>query len=353
MTAEMAQQPDVLERLIARADVVADAVRALAPRPLRGTTVVARGSSDHASVYGRYLLELATGRPVSLAAPSLHLLYGATIDYDGQLAIAVSQSGRTPEIVATLARLHDAGAKALAITNDAESELAEAAELVLALDAGEELAVPATKTVTAQLLAFALLARGLAGAPGSGAAAGPASVAGGFGAVPFRDAQLLALPVAVREVLDDPEPARAAAARLAADTRLVVTARGLLYGAALESALKLQETAAIAADAFSSADLRHGPIAIVGEGFPVLALSASGPAHDDVATLVAELRERGARVLTVSTDDDADLPLPAGVGEGLAPILAVVRAQQLAYELALLRGRDPDAPTGLRKVTAT
>jgi glucosamine--fructose-6-phosphate aminotransferase (isomerizing) len=334
MAAEMAEQPDVLERLIARADAVADSVRALAPSPLNGATIVARGSSDHAAVYGRYLLELASGRPVSLAAPSLHMLYGARVDYSGQLAIAVSQSGRTPEIVTTLARLLDAGARGLAITNDAGSELAQAADEVLALGAGDELAVPATKTVTAQLLAFALLARGL-------------------GPVPFDDAQLAALPSAVREVVGDPAPAREAAARLAGDTRLVVTARGLLYGAALESALKLQETAAIAADAFSSADLRHGPIAIVGEGFPVLALSCEGPAHEDVASLVAVLRERGARVLTISTDDDADLPLPGRVGEGLAPIVAVVRAQQLARELALLRGRDPDAPAGLRKVTVT
>ncbi|HST40746.1 MAG TPA: SIS domain-containing protein [Conexibacter sp.] len=334
MTAEMAEQPAVLRRLVARADAVAEAVRSVAPRPLTGTAIVARGSSDHASVYGRYLIELASGRPVSLAAPSLHLLYGARVDYGGQLAIAVSQSGQTPEIVQTLARLRDAGARALAVTNDATSELALAAEAVVALDAGAELAVPATKTVTAQLLAFALLARAL-------------------GPVPFNDAQLHELPAAVEAVLDDPAPARHAAERLVGDTRLVVTARGLLYGAALETALKLQETAAIAADGFSSADLRHGPITIVGEGFPVIALAAGdGPAAADVADLVGVLRERGARVLTISTSPDADLPLPA-VTEALAPIVAVVRGQQLACELALLRGRDPDAPANLRKVTAT
>lgn len=194
--------------------------------------------------------------------------------------------------------------------------------------------MPATKTVTAQLLAFALLARAL-------------------GPVPFSDAQLHDLPAAVGAVLDDPAPARKAAERLVGDTRLVVTARGLLYGAALETALKLQETAAIAADGFSSADLRHGPITIVGEGFPVIALAAGdGPAAADVADLVGVLRERGARVLTISTSPDADLPLP-DVTEALAPIVAVVRGQQLACELALLRGRDPDAPANLRKVTAT
>jgi glucosamine--fructose-6-phosphate aminotransferase (isomerizing) len=344
MAAEMAEQPAVLGRLVARADAVAASARATAPAPLAGTTIVARGSSDHAAVVGRYLLELATGRPVSLAAPSLHTLYRARVDYRGQLAIAVSQSGRTPEIVTTLRRLRDAGARGLTITNDPASELARAAgggapggggpgDAVVALDAGEELAVPATKTVTAQLLAFALVARGL-------------------GPVPFTDADLAALPDAVASVLGDPEPARRAAAALGDATRLVVTARGLLVGAALETALKLQETAAVAADGISSADLRHGPIAIVGAGFPVLALSAPGPAAGDVAALVATLRERGAHVLTIAPDDEADLPLPP-VAEALAPIVAVVRAQQLARELALARGRDPDAPEGLTKVTAT
>jgi len=333
MATEMAQQPAVLEALAGRADAIAGAVREIAPRPLAGTAIVARGSSDHASVYGRYLLELASGRPVSLVAPSLHLLYRARVDYTGQLAIAVSQSGRTPEIVRTLSALREQGARGLAITNDASSDLASAADLLVALDAGEERAVPATKTVTAQLLAFALIARAL-------------------GDVPFGDADLRALPEAVQAVLDDPQPARAVAAELAGEDRLVVTARGLLYGAALEAALKLQETSAISAEGLSAADLRHGPIAVVSEGFPVLVLDGPGPAHADAVDLIDDLRARGARVWTIARGAGADLPLP-DVTEGLLPIVAVVRAQQLARELALAHGRDPDAPAGLRKVTAT
>jgi glucosamine--fructose-6-phosphate aminotransferase (isomerizing) len=333
MAAEMAEQPLVLERLAARADDVAQLVGSVVPRPLAGVAIVARGSSDHASVVGRYLLEWAARRPVSLVAPSLHTLYRAPVDYRGQLAIAVSQSGQTPEIVTTLQRLTQADAAGVAITNDPDSPLAAAGHAVVALDAGEERAVPATKTVTAELLAFALLARGL-------------------GDVGFLDADLAALPDAVATVLADSEPARRIAATLADESRLVVTARGLLYGAALEAALKLQETAGIAAHGLSAADLRHGPLAIVDEGFPVLALSAAGPARADVAELVGVLRERGARVLTVSTDPDADLPLPP-VAEPLAAIVTVVAAQQIARELALVRGRDPDAPVGLQKVTAT
>jgi glutamine---fructose-6-phosphate transaminase (isomerizing) len=333
MAAEMAEQPRVLERLIARADEIARLVRGIAPRPLAGTAIVARGSSDHASVVGRYLLELATGRPVSLVAPSLHTLYGAKVDYGGQLVVAVSQSGRTPEIVTTLRSLQGAGAVGVAITNDLDSPLAASAHAAIGLEAGEELAVPATKTVTAQLVAFALLARGL-------------------GDPRFGDADLAALPNTVATVLADAAPAARVAATLVEETRLVVTARGLLYGAALEAALKLQETAGIAADGISSADLRHGPIAIVGDSFPVIAVSAGGPAHRDMRELVAALRERRAHVVTISTDEDADLRLPPLV-EALACVGAVVRGQQLARELALALGRDPDAPAGLHKVTET
>jgi glucosamine--fructose-6-phosphate aminotransferase (isomerizing) len=333
MVAEMAEQPRVLGALLSRAEAIAEQMRALLPADCVGATIVARGSSDHASTYGRYLLEGALRRPVGMAAPSLGALYGIDVDARGYLAIAASQSGRTPEIVAASKRLRADGARTLAITNDAGSDLAAAAGGLIALEAGPELAVPATKTVTAQMLAYALLARGI-------------------GEVPFLDAQLAELPGLVDQVLADPEPARVAAAALADATRLVVTARGLLYGAALEAALKLQETTSIAAVALSSADLRHGPIAIVGPGFPVLALLAPGPAYADMLDLVATLRARGALVLTIAPDADADLPLPP-VPEPLAPLLAVVRAQQLARELALLRARDPDAPDGLNKVTLT
>jgi glutamine---fructose-6-phosphate transaminase (isomerizing) len=301
---------------------------------MHGATIVARGSSDHAAVYGRYLLELASGRPVALAAPSLHTLYRVSADYGGQLVVAVSQSGQTPEIVTTLRLLCTAGGRGLAITNDPTSDLAEAAEAVIELGAGEELAVPATKTVTAQLAAFAILACAL-------------------GPVPFSRAELTSVPSWVGQVLDDPGPASAAAEALVDASRLIVVARGFMYAAALETALKIEETCSLFADGYSAADLRHGPIAAVTSSFPVVALVAPGPAYQDVVELVADLRARGAHVLTVAPDDDADLPLPQGMPETLAPIVAVVRAQQLARALALRLGHDPDRPTGLTKVTAT
>ncbi|MBV9944928.1 MAG: SIS domain-containing protein [Solirubrobacterales bacterium] len=334
MSGEMAEQPERLRDLIARTDEVEATVQRVAPRPLLGVSLVARGSSDHAAVYGRYLLEQATGKAISLAAPSLHTLYGVRGDYEGQLAIAISQSGRTPEIVTTLRRLCEAGARGLAITNDGTSEIAQAARGVIDLEVGEERAVPATKTVTAQLVAFAQIAMAL-------------------GDTPFSRDELEAVPMWVQQVLDDPQPARAAAEALVDASHLIVVARGFLYGAALETALKIKETCSILADGYSSADLRHGPIAAVTRDFPVIAISAPGPAADDVLDLVAELRRRGARPLLISPDEEADISLPQGMPETLAPIVAVVRGQQVARALALALELDPDSPPGLSKVTVT
>jgi glutamine---fructose-6-phosphate transaminase (isomerizing) len=329
MESEMAEQPARLRGLLARADEIASLVSS---RALRGVTIVARGSSDHAATYGRYLLEAATGKPVSMAAPSLHTLYGIRADYRGQLVVAVSQSGQTPEIVETLRRLASAGGFPLAITNDQSSELAAAAHAVVALEAGEEQAVPATKTVTGQMMALALLARGL-------------------GPVPFSDDELAGVPGWVQSTLEDSGSVVAAAEFLSDASQLIVVARGFLYGAALETALKIKETCSLAADGYSSADLRHGPIAAVTRGFPVIALNAAGPAFDDMASLVSELRGREARVLTIACG--GDVSLSSAVPEALIPILAVVRGQQLAHALALRLGFDPDSPAGLTKVTAT
>ena len=334
MAREMAEQPGGLRQLIARFDVIVDRVREAVPVPLNGVTMVARGSSDHAAVYGRYLLEAATGKPVSLAAPSLHTLYGVDVDYSGQLVVAVSQSGATPEIVRTLHALQDGGGRGLAITNDPDSRLARTAHEAIALEMREELAVPATKTVTGQFAAFAIIASAL-------------------GRAPFSRSDLNAVPDWVQAVLDDPGPAGVAADTLLGASQLIVVARGYLFAAALETALKIKETCALLADGYSAADLRHGPIAAVTRGLPVIAMCASGPALSDVMSLVEDLRAREVNVLVVGDGEGTDVPIPAFVPEPLAPIVAVVRGQQLAYELALRLGYDPDSPQGLTKVTAT
>ena len=334
MASEMREQPSVLAALSARRGEIAESVRAVRPDRLHGTVLVARGSSDHAAIYGRYLLEPATGRPVALAAPSLSTLYDAPVDYSGFLAVAVSQSGRTTEIATMLERMAAAGARTLAITNELDSPLAATADATVELRAGTEQAVPATKTFTAQALAFAILAEAL-------------------GPVPYGEDDWAGLPAALETVLADPQPAADVAAAIGDASGLIAVARGYCYPMALEAALKLKETAELLAEGYSSADLRHGPTAVVSAGFPVLAMSTSGPAASDLADLLATLRERGAAVHEIADRPDAELPIPAGLAEPLAAIVAVVRAQQVALELARSRGLEPDTPRGLSKVTPT
>jgi glutamine---fructose-6-phosphate transaminase (isomerizing) len=334
MAAEMAEQPGVLARLLDRRAGIEGAAKALGADRAAGFALVARGSSDHAAAYGRYLLETATGRPVSLVAPSLHTLYRIDADYREWIVVAVSQSGRTPEIIETTRRLGSAGARTIAITNEADSPLAAAVDALVDLGAGVERAVPATKTVTATMLAMVLL----------GTSAGRLSVSA---------EDLEQVPGRVAEVLRDAGPAEDAARALRDADRLVVAARGFLYPAALECALKVRETTGVAAEAYSTADLRHGPIAAVDQDDHALVLAVVGPAADDAGRLVRELAGRGAHVLRMGDAAGADLPLPAALPELLAPVAAVVRGQQLAHALALGRGIDPDAPRGLSKVTAT
>ncbi len=332
MSAEMAEQPERLAALVdRRQEVIAEVAPLL--EGIAGTVIVARGSSDHAATTGRYLLEMATRRPVASASPSIQTLYRADVDFAGYLVIGVSQSGRTPEITTYLERAAAAGARTIALTNDMGSPLAHVSDVVVDLDAGEEHAVPATKTVTAELVAFALLAAAAGADPGAAA----------WRALPEQAARVLADAAPVNGLVEWLDDAR----------RLATVARGLLSGAAEETALKLQETASLLATAFSAADLRHGPIALASSGIRVLAFAHPGPAARDVADLCRLLEARGADVRLLGPVADAVCGWDETAPEMLAPVLAVLRGQQLAYGFAKHQGLDPDRPFGLVKVTAT
>ncbi|MQA73587.1 MAG: SIS domain-containing protein [Solirubrobacterales bacterium] len=334
MAADMAAQPATLAALVdARARIVGSLRSTLRPPPA-GAVIVGRGSSDYAAVFGRYALEAAIGRPVALAAPSLTTLYDVELDLRGWLAVGVSQSGRTPEVAAVLSAYADAGARTVAITNERESPLARAADAVVELGAGVEAAVPATKTFTAELVAFALIAEAL-------------------GRTGLMASAWSALPDAVARLLADPEPAELAAARLADAAGLACVARGHLLCIALEAAFKLREAAGLRAEGWSAADFRHGPVTVAGADLPLLAVSAAGPAAADVAELADRLERTGTPVLRLSPSAIADLPLDPSLPEPLATVPAAVRAQQLALALALRRGVNPDRPPGLSKVTPT
>lgn len=334
MTAEMAEQPAILADIAARFGAERDRVAALVTNQLRGIAFVARGSSDNAALLGRYVAELASGKPASLVAPSLYTRYRAVVDYRDQLIVAISQSGTTPEIVTTAGHLSERGGKVVAITNDPESPLGRSSDVTLALGAGPEIAVPATKTVTAEMLLTLVV----------GAALGDAGV----------DVDdLRSLPDGVAAVLADRTPVDVLVERWARKDRLLVISRGLLLASAMEVALKVRESAGLFAQALSAADLLHGPIASVVPGLPVLMLDGGGPTSADVVEVADLLRSIGADVALCSSDRAGELALPAGLVEPLQSITATVRGQQLAFCWARALGLDPDVPTRLSKVTLT
>ncbi len=342
MAEEIAEQPAMLEHLLAGTDA-AEVGRALARRRPRFVLFAARGTSDHAALYAKYLVEVRLGLPCGLASPSTLTAYGTRPDLRDVLVVAVSQSGGSPDLVETVRVARDCGALTLAVTNAPGSELAAAAELALDVRAGEERCVAATKTYTAELLTLWCVVDAMAGGD-----------QGSAGAVP-----------AVAEALvrrDSPGSGDGAIAEIAARfrfvDRIVLTGRGYSFPTVLEGALKLMETSYVAAHAFSGADLLHGPLAMIDSDHPVLAVVPSGVGERAMTPVLERLRERGADLTvlgraaslgyaTVSMDLGHDLP------EELAPVVDVIPLQQLARHVAVARGLDPDRPRGLSKVTAT
>ena len=350
MSSEMAEQPRVLARLVERFDAIAGQVREVAAEQaehaggLKGVAFLARGSSDNSALLARYAIEQRTGLPTSLVAPSIVTVYGKRPElYRGWLLIALSQSGRTPEIVDIAARYAECGASVVAVTNDPDSALAQASRLHVDLGAGPELAVPATKTVSSQMLAVLAIAAGLGR---------PDAPDGTHGTDGLSTAGLSKLPDHVAGILADQASIEHVASTLATHRRLAVVGRGACYPAALETALKLQETLGVMAHGFSAADFRHGPIAVCGPDAPAVLLAGSGPADDDTRALRPELADRSAHVVEFGTGPAADAAWPA-LGTMAECILATVRGQQFALSIAAYLGINPDQPVGLNKVTLT
>jgi glucosamine--fructose-6-phosphate aminotransferase (isomerizing) len=333
MAAEIAEQPAVLDRLLAdgAAEVaeVSQRIRRYAPRFV---LLAARGTSDHAALYGKYLAEIRMAVPAGLASPSALTVFGARPDLTGVLFLAVSQSGGSPDLVDSVSAARACGALTVAVTNNPGSDLARAAALQVDVRAGVERAVAATKSYTAQLLALYLL---LAGDEG--------------GIAPAERAAPLA---AAAERTLDTAAGISAAHRYRDVDRLVLTGRGYSYPGAREAALKLMETSYLSAHAFSGADLLHGPLAMIDAAVPVIALVPPGRGGAAMAPALRRLADIGADVLPVGRPEGIALA-DEGIAEELLPILEILPLQQLAWRLALDRGADPDAPRGLAKVTRT
>jgi len=348
LASEIAEQPAVAARLLGPGRAAIDAIAGrLAPRlrdrDVDGVVIAARGTSDHAAIYAQYLFGARLRLPVALATPSLLSIYGVEPRLDRSLVVGVSQSGRSPDIVGVVAAARRQGGPSIAITNDPTSDLATAAEHTIDLGAGPELAVAATKTYTAELVAIAMLVTAL-----EGATAGV-------------DAALGAIPDAIATALTAEPQAEAVARHVAASNRdrLIVVGRGYEYATARELALKLKELARVAADPYSAADFLHGPLALAEPGHPILVVAPSGAAAHDVDELIARLRDLGVELLVLSDRPDVvdlgplGIQLPAGVPDWLMPIVSIVPGQLLARHLAMARGLDPEAPRWIGKVTLT
>jgi glucosamine--fructose-6-phosphate aminotransferase (isomerizing) len=337
---EIGEQPLLALRMLAESrGVVASIAARVRASNSRGLVMAARGSSDHAALYAKYLFGARNHMMVTLAAPSLFTSYGKPPNLEGQCVIGISQSGSSPDVVAVIEEAGRQGVVTIAVTNDPESRLAQAAELHLPLGAGPELSVPASKTYLASLLALALLSQAMDPDPSFEAA---------LGQVP---------PALAAALEQDHELDRLVPALLG--PRAIVLGRGFNFSTAEEIALKLTEMSYVLARAWSVADFEHGPIAVVEPSLPVVLVDGRGQVSADMESIGRRLSDQGCRVVRLldGAGDhgpaDATVSLDSGLPEELTPLTLAVLGQLLAHRVALARGTDPDRPRALDKVTRT
>jgi glutamine---fructose-6-phosphate transaminase (isomerizing) len=352
MRTEIEEAPAVLERLLADArPEIEAAARAIESAGPAWVSLVARGTSDHAAIHLRYLIETELGIPAGMAAPSTVTIYRAELRWRGGLVIAVSQSGHSPDLIEYLTAARAGGALTIGIVSDPGSPLAGAADHVIDCRAGLERSVAATKSYVGQVAAGAALVAALTP---------DRRLSGGLRAMP----EVLAASLAAAEtaIHDDAE----IVAEFAASERSIVIGRGYEFPTALETALKLKETSRLFAEGYSSADFSHGPKVLSGADVPVLAIRPDGRMGPLVDEGIESARAAGGRPWRitgaeaegrVAAGDDPErvvrLPLPADLPEALASLATILPGQLLAEAVARRRGFNPDAPAGLHKITLT
>ena len=342
MLEEIREQPEALDRTLREAlPAIEELKLRLAKNRPRMILLAARGTSDNAAQFGRYLLETTTGIPVSLAAPSIFTLYKTPIQLDGVLVVAISQSGESTDTNVVLEVARAQGCQTIGITNEPASSMARLAQHVLLVRAGREKSVAATKTYTGQLMMLYLLAYALGAA------------------IDLND--LARLPGWTAQALELGPEIQARVERYRFMDHAVVVGRGLNYANAFELALKLMETCYVIAERFSSADLMHGPIAMVEAGFPAFLFTPSGVTWPGLSGMLNKLRELRAETLIVTDQSNREalgfgvrnLCVPAELPELYTPIPYIVPAQLFAASLAEQKGLNPDEPRTLSKVTRT
>ena len=340
MLQEIAEQPAALRKTIAEErGKVARLGTSLKQRDIDLIVLVARGSSDNAALFGRYLLEITTGIPVSLSAPSVHTLYQAKLNFKHALVIGVSQSGEGEDINRVLENARAGGAFTIGITNEPASSMAKLIDETLLMHGGRERSVAATKTFTGQMLLFYMLS---------------AALATGGRAIDYQ-----AIPDLAERAFEQEPAIVELVQRYVFMENCVVVGRGLAYANAYEFALKLMETCYVVAERFSSADFLHGPVAMIERHFPVILFAPPGVMLKGTKDLIGRLHELRADTLAITGDLDAaakcsrSIIMPREIDEFLAPIPYIIPAQLFAALLAEAKGLDPDAPRSLSKVTRT
>lgn len=338
---EIHAQPKVLAGFLqGEGGHVAEIVRDLRKREIEYVTIAARGTSDNAATYGKYIFAALNRMTTAQAAPSLYTIYHRPPSHARSLVIAISQSGESPDILAVLQEARRQGAPTVAITNGPDSAMAREAEHVILMNAGEEKSVAATKTYTTSLAALALLAATWRGDPA-------------------RLAELDQIPGQVARALEIEPQAVAAVGRLAHLHDCTVIARGLNYATAFELSLKLKELAYVHAEPYSSADFLHGPMALVDEAFRAIVVAPRGEVYAGLVEFAGRLRREGARLISISDNPEmlryaeVGLELPEGTPEWLSPIVAIIPGQLFVMHLAQAKGYDLDHPRSLSKITRT
>ncbi len=337
---EIHEQPEVVEKLVVNENNKVDEIVKSVTGSFEYILIAARGSSDNAARYAQYLFGTHNQMPVALATPSLFTIYRQPPHLNGALVIGISQSGQSPDIVQVITEAKKQNRPTISITNAVDSPLAKASDHVIEMHAGIENATAASKTYMASLTALALLSAHF------------------IGGKEFL-AQIRQLPEKIAETIANINTQVEKVDRYRYMEHCAVIGRGLNYATAFEIALKIKELTRIVAEPYSSADFRHGPIAMVREGFPVMVISPTGEVSGDVKELVVELLRRKSELLMISDDQQLlnrahlAFPISAGIPEWLSPLIAIVPGQIFAYYLARAKGLDPDRPQGIQKVTET
>jgi len=337
---EILEQQHVIGNLLEKQ---ADPIRSIAKSIGKPTSIfiAARGTSDNAARYAKYVWGYNNQIPVALAAPSLFSVYRQPPLLGDNLVVGISQSGESPDLLAVLAEANQQGCKTLAITNQAESPLASEADYLIDIQAGPEISIAATKSYTAQLGVIAMLSAA-------------------WSEDPDHWEELANIPKFIASLLEQEDQIQTYASRYRYMDQCVVLGRGFNYATAFEWSLKLKELTYVVAQPYSSADFLHGPIALVSSGFPVFAVAPQGEVMDNMSALLKRLKEGHRAELFIISENhdllqiaDCPLPLPQGIPEWLSPLVAIIPAQLFSYHLTLIKGIDPDTPRGLTKVTLT